>query len=102
MTQSSSTKPQIEPVLRAADPQLLEHLAERVETHKPNFFLFGRISSTGTAVAYLLNALCNRNRPKDKRTNFRTFFANAGTEALGGALRTAWNGASHERLRPGA
>jgi len=100
MTQSSSTKPlRMEPALRAADPQLLERLAERVRTHQPNFFLFGHMTSTGTAVAYLLDAICNRNRPKDRRTNFRSFFANAGTEALGGALRTAWRAASHERLR---
>ena len=42
---------------------------------------------------YLLDAICNRNRPKDRRANFRSFFANAGTEALGGALRTAWHAA---------
>jgi hypothetical protein len=99
MTQPISTKPAIRPALRAADPQLLERLAERVRTHQPNFFLFGHVTSTGTAVAYLLDAICNRNRPKDRRASFRSHFSNAGTEALGGALRTAWRAAPRERLR---
>src|ERR1051325_10244151 len=98
MTQPISTKPAIRPALRAADPQLLERLAERVRTHQPNFFLFGHITSMGTSVAYLLDAICNRNRPKDRRESFRSHFSNAGAEAFGGALRMAWRAARRERL----